>query len=245
MSFLRTLKQRFGISAPRVAVRTHVAWYWRWLGMASVLGFAAIAGWVALHTMMLRESHVDAAGLDRFNKSVERQQQEMAELRARATRAERQMAIERATSEDLARQIKALTEHNAALKEDLTFFQTLMPAGGGTSGIIIDRFKVEKEVLPGEYRYRFFLVQTGKRERNFEGRLQFVVSIAQNDGFTALTLPAEGERDIKDYRVDFKFFQRVEGTFRVDPRAVVKTFQVRVFENGSKTPRLAQTVHTS
>jgi hypothetical protein len=33
MSLRRTLKRRFGIAAPRVAVRTHVAWYWRWLGI--------------------------------------------------------------------------------------------------------------------------------------------------------------------------------------------------------------------
>jgi hypothetical protein len=244
MTILRALKQRFGISAPRVAVRTHVPWYWRWLGIVSALGFAAIAGWAALQTAMVREA-VDAGEMARVNKTLERQQQEMTELRARATRAERQIAIERATSEDLARQIKALSEHNAALKEDLAFFQTLMPAGGGTSGILIDRFKVEKEVLPGEYRYRFFLVQTGKRDRNFEGRLQFVVNIAQSDGLTALTLPAEGERDLKDYKLDFKYFQRVEGTFRIDPRAMVKALQVRVYENGSKTPRLAQTVHTS
>ena len=30
--FFRALRRRFGIAAPRVAVTTHVAWYWRWFG---------------------------------------------------------------------------------------------------------------------------------------------------------------------------------------------------------------------
>ena len=34
---LKRLRQRFGISAPRVAVRTQVAWYWRALKMIAIL----------------------------------------------------------------------------------------------------------------------------------------------------------------------------------------------------------------
>ena len=41
------LRQRFGIAAPRVAVHTQIAWYWRWIGVALLLGLsAAAATWV-------------------------------------------------------------------------------------------------------------------------------------------------------------------------------------------------------
>ena len=41
------LRQRFGIAAPKVAVRTHVPWYLRWLGLAVLLAFsAALAAWM-------------------------------------------------------------------------------------------------------------------------------------------------------------------------------------------------------
>jgi hypothetical protein len=248
MTLLRALKQRFGISAPRVAVRAHVPWYWRWLGLLSMAVLAAGIGWFTLHPAMVL-SGLGAAdnGVSTGKNGAEstRQQQELAELRARAATAERQLAIERATYEDLARQIRALTDQNAALKEDLAFFQTLMPAGGGTMGIMVDRFRLQKETLPGEYRYRLFLVQTGQRDRNFQGRLQFVVNLTENERTTALTVPAESERDARDYRLDFKFFQRIEGTFKVNPNAVVKSLQVRVYEKGSNTPRLAQTIQAS
>src|SRR5258708_22874974 len=40
------LRQRFGIAAPRVAVHSHIPWYWRWLWGAVFLGVAAAsAAW--------------------------------------------------------------------------------------------------------------------------------------------------------------------------------------------------------
>jgi len=40
--------------------------------------------------------------------------------------------------------------------------------------------------------------------------------------------------------LNFRFYQRVEGTFRVAPGTVVKGMQVRVLEGDSKEPRLTQ-----
>jgi hypothetical protein len=58
-------------------------------------------------------------------------------------------------------------------------------------------------------------------------------------------LPAQGEREARDYRLNFKYFQRVEGTFKLTPGSVLKGMQVRVFENGAKTPRLTQALNVS
>ena len=248
MAFLRALKQRFGIAAPRVTVRTHVPWYWRWFGIVTVGALAVGAGWATYDSGMMfagfRQSDADRA-LAELNKTIARQEQDIAKLRTRAARAERQLAIESATYGDLVKQMKSLAEQNAALKEDLAFFQTLMPAGGGDGTVMINRFRVHKEPLPGEYRYRLLLVQTGQREKDFQGRLQFVVNLSQNEKALALTLPPEGEGDAKEFQLRFRFFQRVEGTFRVAPDANVTSLQVRIFENGSKAPKLAQTVNAS
>ena len=56
---------------------------------------------------------------------------------------------------------------------------------------------------------------------------------------------AEGDKADKAYKLNFRFYQRVEGTFRVDAGAVVKSMQVRVFENGSNAPKLTQAVNAS
>jgi hypothetical protein len=248
MPLLRTLRKRFGIAARRVTVRTHVAWYWRWFGIVTVAVLAVSIGWATYDSGLMfagfPQSEVDRAPAA-LRQTIVRQEQEIAGLRARVAQAESRLAIEGATHGELVGQMKSLTEQNAALKEDLAFFQTLMPAGGGESTVMINRFRVHQEPLSGEYRYRLLLVQSGQRTKDFEGSLQFVINASQNDKALMIALPREGEGDAKDYRLRFRFFQRVEGTFKVAPDAIVKSLQVRVFENGSKTPKLAQTVSTS
>ena len=246
--FIRTLQRKFGISAPRVAVRTHIAWYWRWLGYVALGAFVVGVGWTTYDYGMelagFRQSEA-AQALARLNGEIRQREARIMELRSQVAAAERQMQIERATYGDLAKQVKSLAEENAVLREDLGFFQSLMAAGGKEGALSINRFRVQPEVLPGEYRYRLLLVQNGQRVKEFQGTLQFVLNLEQGDRKFALTLPQEGEANTKEYQVSFKFFQRVEGTFKVAPGAVVKSLQIRVFENGSIAPKLSQSVSVS
>jgi hypothetical protein len=43
------------------------------------------------------------------------------------------------------------------------------------------------------------------------------------------------------FRLTFRHFHRVEGIFRVDPKAKVESVQVRVYEAGSEQIKAAQT----
>jgi Family of unknown function (DUF6776) len=246
--FFRTLQRKFGISAPRVAVRAHVPWYWRWLGYISLGALMFGVGWTTYDFGMelagFRKS--EAARIrTKLEEEIRQRDAENAELHSQMTAAERQMQIERATYGDLAKQVKLLSNQNAALREDLAFFQSLMTVGAKEGALSVNRFRVQPEALPGEYRYRLLLVQTGERMKEFQGKLQFVLNLQQGDRKYVLTLPEESARDTKEYQVKFKFFQRVEGTFKVAPDAVVKSLQVRVFENGSVTPKLSQSVSVS
>ena len=238
----------FGISAPRMAVRTAIPWYLRWLGL------------IALALIILLLSHAaydfgkQFAGFDQSeaDREVRRlsagnagMQQELAQLRGQLAQIERQSQIERAAYADLAKQMKALAGENATLKEDLAFFQTLMPSGGKEGGVAINRFLVQNDALPGEYRYRLLLTQTGQRSKDFQGSLQFVVNLQQDNKKVVMTLPAEDDKEGKDFKLNFRFYQRIEGRFRVAPNMMVKSVQVRVFENGSNEPKLTQTANAT
>jgi hypothetical protein len=246
--FIRALQRKFGISAPRMAVHAHVAWYWRWLGYVALGALVVGVGWTTYDFGMelagFRQSEA-AQALARLNDEIAQRESQITELRSQVATSERQMQIERATYGDLARQVKTLSEENASLREDLAFFQSLMTAGGKEGAVSLNRFRVQPEVLPGEYRYRMLLVQSGQRVKEFQGTLQFVLNLEQGDRKFVITLPPEGEKNVKDYQVNFKFFQRVEGTFKIAPGAVVKSLQIRVFENGSVAPKLSQTVSVS
>jgi hypothetical protein len=249
MQLLKAFKRKFGIAAPRVAVRTHMPWYLRWLGIVAVGALVYGAGLATYDFGMefagFRRGEADRAQ-EKLRETIESQQRELSELRSKVAQAERQLQIEHATYSDMEKQAKSLSGENASLKEDLAFFQSLMPAAGGRDGALtINRFRLQPETLPGEYRYRLLLVQTGLRVNEYRGRLEFVLSLQQGDRKVVLTLPSQQDKNVKEYQLRFKFFQRIEGTFRVSPDAVVKSMQVRVFENGNNAPKLTQTLNVS
>jgi hypothetical protein len=248
MSVLRVLRRSFGISAPRMAVRPEVPWHWRSLRVGAWVALALAAGWLLIKVVGgagFSYGHLDTE-LARLQDSVESQEKELTDLRARAAQTERQLQMERAAAADLAKQVKALTFDNAKLKEDLAFFQSVMsPAGARDGAVSVSRFRLQPEATAGEYRYQMVLVQSGQRTKEFKGRLQFVIDVQQQGRKVTMTVPNDKEIDAKDYQLNFKFFQRVEGTFKLSPGSVLQGIQVRVFENGSRSPKLTQNLNVS
>ncbi len=247
MTLIRKLKRRFGIAAPRVAVHTHVPWYWRWLSMLTLAGAVLLAGWL---TYDLGRQY---AGFD--NSEAQRQMNHLQDqnarlegentaLRREIAAAERQLQIEQATHRNLSGQILNLAEENALLKEDLAFFQTLMASGGEAGAINVNRFRVQADALPGEYRYRLLIAQSKQRVKDFRGRLQFIIDIEEGGKSEVISLPRETD-GAQAYNLAFKFYQRVEGTFLIPAGAVIKKVQVRVLETGNPTPVSTQTVTLS
>ncbi|MBI5908589.1 MAG: hypothetical protein HY848_01330 [Betaproteobacteria bacterium] len=243
---LKKIRQRFGISAPRMTVTTHVAWYWRMLGLVAVLSCSlALAAW--MYDAGRRFAGFDRSEaeqeLSQLRESVGKLTQETASLRANVNASESKLQIERAAQTQLGRQVKALEDENARLKEDLAFFENLIPGEHRDNTLLINRFRVDPGALPGEFRYRLLLLQGGRRDKPFQGNLQLLVTLQQDGKGAIITLPEEGAAPA--YKISFKYFQRVEGTFRVAPGARVKMVQVRIFEGGSTQARATQSFNLS
>ena len=245
---LKTFARRFGIDAPQLSVRPHMPWYWRWMAMAAVVAATCGVAWFTydfgLEYAGFRKGEATELR-EKLDETVRLQQAELNELNARTAAAERQLQIERATYGDLEKQVKALAQENATLKEDLAFFQSLT-ATGKDGAISVNRFRMNPDSVPGEYRYQLLLVQAGERSKEFRGRLQFVLNLQQDGRKVTLMIPESGRADdSKEYQVNFKLFQRVEGLLRIAPNATVKGLQVRIFEGNSDTPKLTHNVTIS
>jgi hypothetical protein len=245
MRLYRRLKRRFGIAAAPLAVRRHVAWYWR-LPLMVIL----LAGGIAL-SWLFYSAGAHFAGLERggdelplMRERLGSLERENVSLRSDGAQSERKMQIEQATQNDLAKTVKTLQDENAQLKEDLTFFRKQMSSDKSDGDLSIYRFKVEN-IMPGEYRYRLLLLQGGQREREFQGKVQFLVSFTQGGEKLVMTLPSTKDAEARAYNLNFKYYQRLEGVFHAEPKAQVKKVQIRVFENGAAQPKLMQTVNLS
>jgi len=241
------LRRRFGIAAPKVSVRTHVPWYLRWLGLAVLLAFsAALAAW-------MYDAGRRYAGFDRSEVEQElsaarselgRIRGELERLSAIANAADSKVSIERTAQQKLAQQARALEQDNARLREELAIFESMLSSDTASAApLSVLRFKVEPDMLPGEFHYRVLLLASGpRRGREFQGRLELVVNLTQGGRSAMILVPGEGHADSATFRLAFKHFQRVDGTFRVDPKARVESVQVRVYETGSAEPKATRSV---
>ena len=243
----KLIRQRFGIAAPRVEIQTRIPWYWRWAGLAVLFGIAAAAaGWIY-------DAGRRFAGFDRSEVVTELQtvrgeldaaRIELARLRAIANAADSRVSIERTAQETLAQQVRALEQELARVREELAMVEQMLTSEERhTQTLSIYRFKVEPDVLPGEYRYRLLLLTpTDRRGRDFNGRLELVVNLQEGGQSAMMSFPEPGDAAAAQFRLTFKYFRRVEGTFRVNPRAKVDSVQARVYESGSNQPRATHSV---
>jgi hypothetical protein len=247
MARMWKFRQRFGIAAPHVAIRSHVPWYWRWVGVAVLLGVsAASAAWIY-------DAGRRFAGFDRsevqqelfaVKSALDDALAELERLRAIANAADSRVSIERTAQQNLAQQIRALEKENARIKEELATFESMLSSDArGVQSITVYRFKVEPDILPGEYRYRLLLLTpTTRREREFKGRLELVVNLTEGGRSAMISFPGQGDAGAGAFKLGFKYFERVQGAFRVSPKAKVESVQVRVYEAGASEPRTTHSV---
>jgi len=241
---LRRLRSRFGISAPKVAVRTHIPWYWRALATISVLSISiALAGWIY-------DAGRKIAGFDRreteqeittLRARVDLLQEEAAKLRSLASAGESNVRIERTAQEQLIRQVKALEQVNGRLKEELAFFENLASADGKEAAFTINRLHVEANGTQGQYRYRLLVAaQGGKKDREFRGSVQLLINLRQAGKDAMMVLPEQNDPARQRFDLKFKYFQRVDGSFQVPPGAQVTSVEARLIQDGAT--RATQTV---
>lgn len=245
---LKRVRQRFGISAPKMIVNTHVAWYWRWLAMILVASISlALAAWI--YDAGRRFAGFDRSEVEeelaRLRETSARMRADAARLRGIADASESRLKIEQSAQKQLVAQVKVLEEENNRLKEDLAFFENLIPGERSGEKVLIHRFTVAPDALPGEYRYRMLVMQGGRRDREFHGSMQLLVEIQQGSRNGMIVLPGDDGAAASAYKLVFKYFRRVEGLFRVPPDAKVKSVRIRVLENGSAEARASKSIDLS
>lgn len=234
---LRRLRGRFGIAAPRLAVRTHVPWYWRALATVVILALAlALAG--LTYDAGRRFAGFDRSESDGELKSLREKQvlleSELEQLRGVASASESKLQIERTALASLSEQVKLLEEENVRLKENLAVFENLSSGGGKADSISLSRVRVEPDGLPGRYRYRLLVARrSNKANQDFKASLQLHVTVRRPVGADAIMVFPQADDPAENFVYSFKNFRSIEGNFQVPPDARVKRVEVRLIHEGA------------
>ena len=242
----RRIRSSFGIGSSRMAIRPQLAWYWRWL--INLLMMAVVAGlvwWVVQNSYRITGFNAEEARqqIDSLGEENKRRKGELEVARATLTERDRQLQIEKASQTELARNVAQLQEENAGIKEDLGFLRRLMSSGATPEGIGVSDLKVEREGASStEYRYRMLLTQGGQRKQDFRGRVQILARVAQGASNTTLTFPDPALPETAG-SFEFRFYQKVEGRFRVPEGAVLKSVDVRILAVPGGQVKLSRTIN--
>jgi len=169
--------------------------------------------------------------LSKLKQQVEKLDSEREQLSSTANSADSELNIERSTQKQLASQVQTLTAENNKLKEDLAFFENLIPAASGPEGVRIGAFKADASNKT-QIQYRILVMQGGKNVQDFTGELQFLLTIIDNGKTVTLTLPEIKNGDANRLKLSFKYYQRLEGTLAIPEGAVIKTLQARILDKG-------------
>jgi hypothetical protein len=228
-----------------MTIRSHLAWYWRWL--INILAMAAVAGivwWLVENSYRItgfdrEEARQQISTLGEENVLLRR---DLETARANVAERDRQLAIDKAAQMELARNVAQLQDENAALKEDLGFLRNIMSSGTTPEGLGIANLKVEQDGAPNEYRYRMLLTQGGQRKQDFKGRIQLLAQVAHQGSLSTLTFPEPSAGEGAG-AVDFRFYQKVDGRFRIPEGAVLKGYEVRVIALPGGQVKLSRSVN--
>lgn len=221
----KLLRRRLSISAPRMTVRSHLPWPLRWAVVALMLGFSgALALWAF-------ETGKDIAGLDRNAKEelqrlrveVEQLREEREKAASIANTAESLLKTERVAQERLAQQVKQVEAENLQLKNDLGFFERLLPAGD--AGSLTIRGLQAETVTPGQLRYQMLVMQPGKNVGEFHGRYELML-VGTLDG-QAWSQPAQGGAK----PMQLKQYLRLEGVVEYPVQVALRALTVKVTDN--------------
>jgi len=214
-----------------MSVRTALPWPFRWALLALVLGFcAAISLWAF-------EFGKDIAGLDSDTKEELRQaRSELVGVRAQlltmkaerdkaqliANTSETLMTSEKVAREKLAAMVKQLETENQSLRDDLGFFEKLIPTAGG-EGIVIRGLQAE---LRGgrEMKWQVLVIQARKNPPEFNGRLELTLNGVQNGKPWTGSLPGGA------LAFRLKQYGRLEGVLELPASVVVKSVTVKVMD---------------
>ncbi|MDR0769664.1 MAG: hypothetical protein LBE75_00480 [Burkholderiales bacterium] len=171
---------------------------------------------------------------------------ELAELRRFNASLESELSMREGSQTTLTQHTEALEQENAQLKEELTYLQKLVADATREAGAKIQDVRLEP-LANGVYRYRVLLVQGGNPKNDFEGTVRLLAGTGASQVVPMEAVPDRNSAESPDLAaplpLKFKYYQRLEGLFRVPGDMKVQQFTVQVFKKGGTSPAIIRSIN--
>jgi hypothetical protein len=155
-----------------------------------------------------------------------RTQQERDKAQAIANTADTIVTAEKASRQSLLDQVRQLEQDNRTLRDDLGFFEKLIPTNS-VSGLSIRGLQAEM-ISSSQLKWQVLIIQPGKKVADFTGRLEITANGLQ--GSKPWSSPvSQGTLPVKIGQ-----YGRLEGVLDVPAQVVVKSVSVRLMDGNTQ-----------
>jgi hypothetical protein len=146
--------------------------------------------------------------LERLRTDNKRLSEDYERLTRSSISSESGLMIEKATAKQVLAHNQSLEAENAQLKEDLRFFEALLPASGSAETINIRNLQGQLDINNRQLSVRLLVMQNGKQVNNFVGKLQFIINGTNAGKPMAINYP--DANNSVDTQLNFERYQRIE-----------------------------------
>jgi len=235
----RLLRRRLTISAPRMAVRSAMPWPLRWAVAAIMLGFcAAIALWAfefgrdiaGLENGGQADMQQLRAQVEALKTDLDKAHEQRDQAQSIANTAGTLVAAEKASSETVNAQVKHLEADNRRLRDDLGFFEKLIPADS-TDAVAIRGLQAEA-VDNGKIRWQVLVIQSKKNAPELVGKLEIML--------TGLSNGKPWTGSVSTMPLKIMQYGRLEGSLDIPAQVTVKGLTAKVVDGS--TVRAGQSI---
>lgn len=172
-----------------------------------------------------------------LNQSVLELQQGLADARQRAVSANKAAEIARLANEEVRLSLLTYSQEIADLEADISFYRGLMAPDELTTGLAIHDFYLRYDHDTDFFHYTVILTQSAAKHSVLNGSIMMELLVQGPHGIERIAFSdLPGVIDSMPARLRFRFFQRMQGQFKL-PQELQPVSIVINAESGSKKPQ--------
>jgi len=195
-----------------LVVKPHNPWRTR---VVITLGAIIIimAGWILFEYGRFTSGFDSIEAYNARSELIDTQKQlenQIEELREQKAVLERASQIEKKAYAELDINMKIRQAELLELKEELAFYRGIVSPSNASAGLRLQRFDIESTGQPRGYRSKVVLTQVLKNHRMARGYVRLSMEGLLNGQLMTLSLKDLTEKQIKEIKYRFKYFQNLE-----------------------------------
>lgn len=224
-------------------IKEHRPGKWRII-LAMLVSVWVISGWLAYEYGWQQANHdfdVILSQQELLQKELDDLRDTKSQLLTQASRLQRTAQVDRQAKVELAKEVKNFQDLQAQLREEISFYKSILSPGEGKYGLSIYSLEIMR-VKGRLYHYKLVLTQSGKGDNVVAGGVSVVIKGVSQGEEKNLDLEKLRVAESPNLSYKFRYFQELSGSFQLPENYSPRDVTVRLApQSGKRSKRPVRT----